>query len=173
MVDGTRPRRRRNAHQAPGSGREAERQEGPAGGAQQADDRPPAEEHAPGAREAGCEGPSARRRGRARARGPESRAAVRDRKEAGHSRSLEVGEVGSDRRDPQIALTRTYDGRPMRAVALDDDGLPELVELPEPAGPGLLVRVLGCGLCGSDVEKIGRWPAGSVLGHEVAGVLEN
>jgi len=61
----------------------------------------------------------------------------------------------------------------MRAVALDDDGLPELVELPEPAGPGLLVRVLGCGLCGSDVEKIGRWPAGSVLGHEVAGVLEN
>jgi L-iditol 2-dehydrogenase len=35
------------------------------------------------------------------------------------------------------------------------------------------VRVLGCGLCGSDVEKIGRAPAGSVLGHEVAGMLEN
>ena len=61
----------------------------------------------------------------------------------------------------------------MRAVALDDDGLPELVELPQPTGPGLLVRVLGCGLCGSDVEKIGRRPPGTVLGHEVAGELEN
>jgi L-iditol 2-dehydrogenase len=61
----------------------------------------------------------------------------------------------------------------VRAVALDEDGLPEVVEVPEPTGPGLLVRVLGCGLCGSDVEKIGRSAAGTVLGHEVAGVLEN
>ncbi|HEX3807851.1 MAG TPA: alcohol dehydrogenase catalytic domain-containing protein [Gaiellaceae bacterium] len=61
----------------------------------------------------------------------------------------------------------------MRAVVLDEDGLPELADLPDPAGPGLLVRVLGCGLCGSDVEKLGRAAAGSVLGHEVAGVLEN
>jgi L-iditol 2-dehydrogenase len=61
----------------------------------------------------------------------------------------------------------------VRAVVLDEDGLPELADLPDPAGPGLLVRVLGCGLCGSDVEKLGRAAAGSVLGHEVAGVLEN
>jgi L-iditol 2-dehydrogenase len=61
----------------------------------------------------------------------------------------------------------------VRAVALDADGLPELVELPDPSGPGLRVRVLACGLCGSDVEKLGRAPAGTVLGHEVAGVLEN
>jgi L-iditol 2-dehydrogenase len=61
----------------------------------------------------------------------------------------------------------------VRAVALDADGLPELVELPDPSGPGLLVHVLGCGLCGSDVEKLGRAAAGTVLGHEVAGVLEN
>jgi L-iditol 2-dehydrogenase len=27
--------------------------------------------------------------------------------------------------------------------------------------------VLACGLCGSDVEKLGRVPAGTVLGHEV------
>jgi L-iditol 2-dehydrogenase len=27
--------------------------------------------------------------------------------------------------------------------------------------------VLACGLCGSDVEKLGRAPAGTVLGHEV------
>ena len=61
----------------------------------------------------------------------------------------------------------------MRAVVLDSDGLPELADLPEPSGPGLLVRVLGCGLCGSDVEKLGRAARGTVLGHEVAGVLEN
>jgi L-iditol 2-dehydrogenase len=61
----------------------------------------------------------------------------------------------------------------VRAVVLDADGLPELAELPEPSGAGLLVRVLACGLCGSDVEKLGRAARGTVLGHEVAGVLEN
>jgi len=29
------------------------------------------------------------------------------------------------------------------------------------------LEVLACGLCGSDVEKLGRAPAGTVLGHEV------
>jgi L-iditol 2-dehydrogenase len=33
---------------------------------------------------------------------------------------------------------------------------------PEPS-----LDVLACGLCGSDVEKLGRAPAGTVLGHEV------
>ncbi|HEX4679275.1 MAG TPA: alcohol dehydrogenase catalytic domain-containing protein [Gaiellaceae bacterium] len=61
----------------------------------------------------------------------------------------------------------------MRAVVLDADGLPELADLPEPSGAGLLVRVVACGLCGSDVEKLGRATRGTVLGHEVAGVLEN
>jgi L-iditol 2-dehydrogenase len=61
----------------------------------------------------------------------------------------------------------------VRAVALDADGLPELVDLPEPAGAGLLVHVRACGLCGSDVEKLGRSPAGLVLGHEIAGELES
>lgn len=61
----------------------------------------------------------------------------------------------------------------MRAVALDADGLPELVEVPQPTGPGLLVRVRACGLCGSDVEKLGRAHAGTVLGHEVEGELDN
>jgi len=36
--------------------------------------------------------------------------------------------------------------------------------VPEPNAP---VDVLACGLCGSDVEKFGRAPAGTVLGHEV------
>jgi L-iditol 2-dehydrogenase len=61
----------------------------------------------------------------------------------------------------------------LRAVALDADGLPELVDMPEPAGAGLLVRVRACGLCGSDLEKIGRAHPGLVLGHEVDGELEN
>jgi threonine dehydrogenase-like Zn-dependent dehydrogenase len=61
----------------------------------------------------------------------------------------------------------------VRAVVLDADGLPELADLPEPTGPGLLVRVRACGLCGSDVEKLGHAAAGSVLGHEIAGELEN
>ena len=52
----------------------------------------------------------------------------------------------------------------MRAVVLDADGRPRLAELPEPETP---LEVLACGLCGSDVEKLGRAPAGTVLGHEV------
>jgi L-iditol 2-dehydrogenase len=59
----------------------------------------------------------------------------------------------------------------MRAVALDAAGKPRLAEVPEPNGDGELVRIRACGLCGSDVEKLGRAPAGTVLGHEVAGEL--
>jgi L-iditol 2-dehydrogenase len=60
----------------------------------------------------------------------------------------------------------------VRAVALAANGGPALVDLPEPSGAGELVRVLACGLCGSDVEKLGgAAPAGSVLGHEVAAEL--
>ena len=56
----------------------------------------------------------------------------------------------------------------MRAVVLGPSGEPALADVPEPEGPGELVRVLACGLCGSDVEKLGD-PAfdGVVLGHEV------
>lgn len=55
----------------------------------------------------------------------------------------------------------------MRAVVLDGAGLPALAELPEPEGPGELVRVRACGLCGTDVQKLGRAEPGTVLGHEV------
>jgi L-iditol 2-dehydrogenase len=62
----------------------------------------------------------------------------------------------------------------VRAVVLDQQGLPELAELPEPAGDGELVHVTACGLCGSDVEKLGRpGAAGTVLGHELAGRLSS
>jgi L-iditol 2-dehydrogenase len=51
------------------------------------------------------------------------------------------------------------------AVAVDAAGRPQLAELDEPAGVSL--RVLACGLCGSDVEKLRPEFAGLVLGHEV------
>ena len=59
----------------------------------------------------------------------------------------------------------------MRAVVLDASGQPALADVPEPDGPGELVRVRACGLCGSDVEKLGSAPPGTVLGHEVVGEL--
>jgi L-iditol 2-dehydrogenase len=55
----------------------------------------------------------------------------------------------------------------VRAVVVGQDGEPTLRDVPEPEGPGQLVRVLACGLCGSDVEKLGPANAGVVLGHEV------
>jgi L-iditol 2-dehydrogenase len=71
------------------------------------------------------------------------------------------------------ATARAAYDRAVRAVVLDADGLPELADLPEPAGPGQLVRLRSCGLCGSDVEKLGRAGAGTVLGHEIDGELED
>jgi L-iditol 2-dehydrogenase len=59
----------------------------------------------------------------------------------------------------------------VRAVTLNAEGQPSLAEVPEPKGKGRLARVLACGLCGSDVEKIGRAAPGTVLGHEVAAEL--
>jgi L-iditol 2-dehydrogenase len=56
---------------------------------------------------------------------------------------------------------------PVRAVVLGPRGDPQLADVDEPDGSGEPVRVLACGLCGSDVEKIGRAAPGTVLGHEV------
>jgi L-iditol 2-dehydrogenase len=55
----------------------------------------------------------------------------------------------------------------MRAVVLGEHGQPALGDVPEPEGRGEVVRVRACGLCGSDVEKLGTAPTGTVLGHEV------
>jgi len=57
-------------------------------------------------------------------------------------------------------------GREMRVVVAE-----ALADVPEPAGEGVLVHVRACGLCGSDVEKLGRTDA--VLGHEIDGVLDD
>jgi L-iditol 2-dehydrogenase len=55
----------------------------------------------------------------------------------------------------------------MRAVVLDGAGEPALGEVAEPDGSRTLVDVVACGLCGTDVQKIGRAAPGTVLGHEV------
>jgi threonine dehydrogenase-like Zn-dependent dehydrogenase len=55
----------------------------------------------------------------------------------------------------------------VRAVVVDDAGVPRVTEAPDPDGPGEVVRILACGLCGSDVEKLRPEFAGTVLGHEV------
>ena len=59
----------------------------------------------------------------------------------------------------------------MKAVVLDGKGQPALADVPEPRGPGELVRIRACGLCGTDVQKIGRLKRGTVLGHEVVAEL--
>jgi L-iditol 2-dehydrogenase len=61
----------------------------------------------------------------------------------------------------------------VRAVVVDETGLPRLTNVPEPRGEGLPVRVLACGLCGSDAEKLGPAAAGLVLGHEVVAETED
>src|SRR5262245_58146826 len=45
------------------------------------------------------------------------------------------------------------------------------VKLPEIPPEGALIEVLGCGVCGSDVDKLlhRNIAAGTVLGHEVVG----
>jgi L-iditol 2-dehydrogenase len=64
----------------------------------------------------------------------------------------------------------------MRAVVLQEDGATALrdVPVPRPRDGEILVRVTAVGLCGSDVEKLadGTGVAGSVLGHELTGVVE-
>ena len=61
----------------------------------------------------------------------------------------------------------------MRAVVVGEDGRPRLADVPEPNGGGRLLRVRACGLCGSDVEKLGPDAAGTVLGHEVVAEEED
>jgi (R,R)-butanediol dehydrogenase / meso-butanediol dehydrogenase / diacetyl reductase len=59
----------------------------------------------------------------------------------------------------------------MRAAALSESGGFEIVQLEDPApGPGeLVLRVLACGICGSDLKSYRHFPVGSVLGHEFCG----
>ena len=64
----------------------------------------------------------------------------------------------------------------MRAAVLKN-GLFEIKEMPKPIldeyGEGAIIKVLGCGLCGSDIVKMrtGKAKDGTVLGHEVVGEI--
>jgi L-iditol 2-dehydrogenase len=64
----------------------------------------------------------------------------------------------------------------MQAATVQSDYQLAVSELPLPTMPegGALIRVLGCGLCGSDLDKVvnTKAPPGSVLGHEIVGVIE-
>ncbi|MBI3540625.1 MAG: alcohol dehydrogenase catalytic domain-containing protein [Deltaproteobacteria bacterium] len=63
----------------------------------------------------------------------------------------------------------------MRVAAFQSDGLLKIEERDLPKiGPGeLLLKVQACGLCGTDILKVQKRsiPVGTVLGHEVAGVI--
>jgi len=64
----------------------------------------------------------------------------------------------------------------MRAVVVGATGEPTLraVPVPVPRVGETLIRVVAVGICGSDVEKLGTHDrAGTVLGHELAGVVES
>ena len=65
--------------------------------------------------------------------------------------------------------------RPMRAAVLTDERPRlEMADLPSPVpGPGeALLRITGCGICGSDLHLASQLAApGAVLGHEIAGVV--
>lgn len=59
----------------------------------------------------------------------------------------------------------------MRAVRLIE-GAPQVVDLPDPAGDGVLLRVRAVGICGTDVHLVQQGvPIPNTLGHEIAGLL--
>lgn len=67
----------------------------------------------------------------------------------------------------------------MKAAVFEEKGDLRIVELPRPVpGKGeVLVQVMACGVCGTDVhiyhgdEGAAKTPAGTVLGHEFAGIV--
>src|SRR5581483_2964691 len=95
----------------------SEREEGAGRRAEAAHDREAAGRDAARAAGRGTEGCAPSRQGRPRARGPEPRAAVRGREATQHSRALQDGEVGADRRP-----SRTEVARFAPAVALPSAG---------------------------------------------------
>lgn len=48
------------------------------------------------------------------------------------------------------------------------------IEAPEPAPGDVRIRLLACGICGSDLHFFGAglWPPGSIPGHEMAGEID-
>jgi len=62
----------------------------------------------------------------------------------------------------------------VRAVRRDASGIVVVDrDRPEPAADEVRVRVASAGICGSDLHAIERGPMPAVLGHEVAGILDD
>jgi threonine dehydrogenase-like Zn-dependent dehydrogenase len=61
----------------------------------------------------------------------------------------------------------------MQAVRFEG-GSVRLVDAPRPEGPGLRVRIRGCGICGSDLAMLdSSFPLAGIPGHELAGLLDD
>lgn len=64
----------------------------------------------------------------------------------------------------------------MKAAVLKDKNIFEIedIQIPEFEGKGALIKVLGCGLCGSDIVKMKTAivKEGLILGHEIVGIIE-
>lgn len=63
----------------------------------------------------------------------------------------------------------------MKAAVLKEKNIFEIKEVPKPIleGKGAVIRIIGCGLCGSDVVKMRTAPKeGMILGHEIVGIIE-
>ena len=64
----------------------------------------------------------------------------------------------------------------MKAAILKNNKM-EIIQMPRPIldeyGEGAIIKVIGCGLCGSDIVKLrtGAVKDGTVLGHEVVGEI--
>ena len=64
-------------------------------------------------------------------------------------------------------MAHMYRGR-MRAV-ISHEGSVSVIDKPEPAGTGELIRVTSSGICGSDLHLVSLGLSGVVLGHEFGG----
>src|SRR4051794_16826449 len=60
----------------------------------------------------------------------------------------------------------------MRAVRCVDSAA-AVVEVPEPGGDGVRVRIASAGICGSDLHLVSMFPLPATLGHEFAGFLDD
>jgi threonine dehydrogenase-like Zn-dependent dehydrogenase len=60
----------------------------------------------------------------------------------------------------------------MRAVRNTDAGI-ETIDVPDPGGDGVRVRVRSSGICGSDLHMIDWGPMPVTLGHEIGGHLDD
>lgn len=60
----------------------------------------------------------------------------------------------------------------MRAVRCADSAA-TVVEVDEPSGGGVRVRVASAGICGSDLHLVSMFPLPATLGHEFAGYLDD